>query len=117
MIDITKDSLTDLWCKSCTNAQDQDVFNSFGSSEMPGFGIRINDKISLTIEGVTSAKLYSINLILSDVIRYKSFNIEEVDYMSFLDYWETGSNHASKIIQEKLIKEGLQAFDELINNK
>ena len=117
MTNITKETLSDLWCKFCENSEDPEDFNFFGSSEQPGFGIRINNKISLTLEGIHNTKCYSIHLLFSDVIRYKSFSIEEVDYMSFLDYWETGSNKASKILREKLIAEGLEEFTKIVDNK
>lgn len=117
MADITKEVLIKLWCDSTGNADNPEVFNFFGSSEQPGFGIIINDKISLTIDGIHEIKSYSINLIFSDVVRYKSFIIEEIDYMSLLEYWETGSNHASKIAREILIKEGLEDFNNLVDNK
>ncbi len=117
MTNITKETLTELWCKSCQNSEDPEDFNFFGSSEQPGFGIRINNKISLTIEAIHETKCYSIQLIFSNIVRYKSLSIEEVEYMSFLDYWETSRNKASKIVREKLIADGLEEFSKLINNK
>ncbi len=114
MIELTKESIIKLWCNHCKTTTDPESFNHFGSSEMPGFGIRINDKVSLTLEGIKETKNYMIDIIFFDVIRYKSFELKEIDYMSLLEYWESGSNRASVALREKLVKEGLDVLFSLI---
>jgi len=113
-MEITKSQLIELWALYCDeNAQDPDMFSYYHSEECPSYGIRINDNVSLTIDSILSKKSYNITLIFSDVIRYKTFIIDEIEYEGLTTYWEAGSNKAAKIQKDKKISEGLIEFEKL----
>lgn len=113
-MEITKEQLILLWSEYCeAKMLDPDNFISYGSDSIPCYTIRINDYIGLTIECVLENK-YSINLIFSDIVRYKSFEIDQLEFEGLSTAWEAGLFQASKHVKDEMIKKGLYHLERLI---
>lgn len=113
-MEITKSQLLEIWESYCDKAEDPDMFFYYHSDDSESYGLRINNNISLNIQFYMSQNLYNIDLIFSDVIRYKSFTINNVEYNTSIDMWEKGGNKATKTQKDKTISEGLVELEKLL---
>lgn len=108
-MEITKQQLIDMWLLYTENkATDPDSFSYLPEIEM--FSIRINDKISISVDKNTK----EIALFFADVIRYKVFVLDQIECDALLLSWETGLNKSSKYQKDKHIAECLHEFEILL---
>lgn len=113
-MEITKEQLILLWAEHCEEkVSDPDNFISYGSDSIPCYTIRMNDYVSITIERLSENKYY-LNLIFSDIIRYKSFEIDQLEFEGLSTSWEAGLFKASKKSKDEIIKRGLYHLERLI---
>jgi len=119
-MEITKEQLIQIWTYYCEKeAKDPDDFSHYGypdgiPDENYKYIIRINNIISLEVEMYTPSKQYKINIFFSDILKYKSYNIENSEFEALLLMWESGKNLALKVSKGIIIENGINALKQLL---
>jgi hypothetical protein len=114
-MEITKSDLIKVWSVYCEDrAFDSESFLYENNSQYLSLSLKINDILSITLfcekdmEPVLFLSFY-------DIIRYKSFTLDTIEYEALSMGWEAGRSKAFQSKKNRKIKYGIEEFEKIFN--